>query len=49
MNKVSKLLLLVMLVIATTKTLDGYTYLYPVIPFNAEALKGLIIRRPKKE
>lgn len=42
-------LLLVMLVIATTKTLDGYTYLYPVIPFNAEALKGLIIRRPKKE
>ena len=40
---------LVLLLIATTKTLGGYTYLYPIIPFNAEALKGLIIRRPKKE
>ena len=36
-------------ILAMTKTLDGYTYLYPLIPFNAEALKGLIIRRPKKE
>ena len=42
-------LALVLLLIVTTKTLDGYTYLYPLIPFNAEALKGLIIRRPKKE
>ena len=42
-------LTLVLVVIATTKTLDGYTYLYPVFPFNAEALKGLLIRRPKKE
>ena len=42
-------LALVLLLIATTKTLGGYTYLYPIIPFNAEALKGLIIRRPKKE
>lgn len=42
-------LALVLLLIATTKTIGGYTYLYPLIPFNAEALKGLIIRRPKKE
>ena len=42
-------LILVLLLIATTKTIGGYTYLYPIIPFNAEALKGLIIRRPKKE
>ena len=42
-------LALVLLLIATTKTLGGYTYLYPLIPFNAEALKGLIIRRPKKD
>ena len=42
-------LALVLLLIATTKTLGGYTYLYPLMPFNAEALKGLIIRQPKKE
>ena len=42
-------LALVLLLIATTKTLNGYTYLYPLIPFNAEALKGLVIRRPKQE
>ena len=40
---------LVLLLIATTKTLGGYTYLYPLIPFNSEALKGLIIRQPKKD
>ncbi len=32
------------LVICTTKTISGYTYLYPLIPFNGEALKNLIIR-----
>ena len=42
-------LALVCILIATTKTIDGYTYLYPLVPFNAEALKGLIIRRPKQE
>ena len=42
-------LALVLLLIATTKTIGGYTYLYPLMPFNAEALKGLIIRQPKKE
>lgn len=38
-------LLLVLLVIATTKTLDGYTYLYPLIPFNKGALKSLFFRK----
>ena len=42
-------LALVCILIATTKTIDGYTYLYPLVPFNAEALKGLVIRRPKQE
>lgn len=42
-------LILVLLLIVTTKTIGAYTYLYPLIPFNAEALKGLIIRRPKKD
>lgn len=38
----------VFLVIATTKTIGGYTYLYPLIPFNKEALKSLLYRRPLK-
>ena len=42
-------LILVLLVIATTKTLGGYTYLYPLIPFNGKALKSLLIRYPKKD
>lgn len=42
-------LLLVITVVACTKTLEGYTYLYPVIPFNGKALKNLILRTPKKE
>lgn len=33
------------LVICFTKTVFGYTYLYPLIPFNKTALKNLIIRR----
>ena len=37
-------LLIVFAVIATTKTIDGYTYLYPLIPFNKEALKSLLVR-----
>ena len=40
--------LIVFAVIATTKTISGYTYLYPLIPFNKEALKSLIYRRPLK-
>lgn len=40
--------IIVFIVIATTKTINGYTYLYPVIPFDKDALKGLIYRRPLK-
>ena len=40
-------LVLVAVVVATTKTIDGYSYLYPLIPFNAKALKSLIIRVKK--
>ena len=32
------------IVMATTKTLSGGSYLYPLIPFNGEALKRLIFR-----
>ena len=39
---------LVMLLIAGTRTLDGYTYLYPLIPFHKEALLSLIFRRQLK-
>ena len=38
-------LVIVLLVIATTKTVTGYTYLYPLIPFNWDALSGLLIRK----
>ncbi len=40
--------IIVFAVIATTKTVNGYTYLYPLIPFDKDALKGLIYRRPLK-
>ncbi len=36
---------LTLLVICFTKTVFGYTYLYPLIPFDKTALKKLIIRR----
>ncbi len=39
-------LLIILTVIATTKTLCGYTYLYPIFPFNRKALKGLLFRQP---
>lgn len=38
----------VLIVIATTKTINGYTYLYPLIPFDKDALKSLLVRRPLK-
>ncbi len=41
-------LAIVFLVVATTKTVDGYTYLYPVMPFNGKALKSLIVRKQIK-
>lgn len=39
---------IVFLVIATTKTINGYTYLYPLIPLDKQALKSLLYRRPLK-
>ncbi len=38
-------LLIVLLVIATTKTVFGYTYLYPVYPFDKKAFMSLIYRK----
>lgn len=38
-------MLAIILTICFTKTIDGYTYLYPLYPFNKEALKSLFIRR----
>lgn len=40
--------IIVFLVMATTKTLGGYRYLYPLIPFDKNALKSLIYRKPLK-
>ena len=37
--------LLLIALIATAKTPLGYTYLYPLIPFNGTALKRLLMRR----
>ncbi|MEA4892833.1 MAG: spore germination protein [Peptococcaceae bacterium] len=37
---------LMLIVIASTKTPLGYTYLYPLIPFNGPALMRLLIRQP---
>lgn len=34
----------VLAVIAGTKTITGYTYLYPLFPFNKKALKSLLFR-----
>lgn len=39
---------IILAVVATTRTLDGYTYLYPVIPFNKGALRSLLVRRQIK-
>ncbi len=38
-------ILITLLVVSFTKTISGYTYLYPLIPFNKEALRNLIVRR----
>lgn len=40
--------LIILVVVATTRTLDGHTYLYPVIPFNKGALRSLLVRRQIK-
>lgn len=39
-------LLLIIVEIATTKTVTGQCYLYPLIPFNGSALLSLLLRRP---
>ncbi|MBE6785103.1 MAG: spore germination protein [Ruminococcaceae bacterium] len=39
---------IVFAVIASTKTINGYTYLYPLIPFDKKAFKSLLYRRPLK-
>lgn len=36
------------LVICTTKTIDGYTYLYPLIPFDGKALSSLLVKKRVK-
>ena len=38
-------LLLIAVLICTTKTLDGYTYLYPLFPFNKDALVSALFRK----
>lgn len=37
--------IIIFLLIATTKTLEGRKYLYPIIPFNAKAFTNLFIRK----
>lgn len=36
------------LVICTTKTIDGFTYLYPLIPFDGKALTSLLVKKRVK-
>ena len=38
-------LALTLIAICVTKTIDGYTYLYPLIPFNKNALCSLLVRK----
>ena len=38
-------MLSVLLVLCFTKTLEGYTYLYPLIPFDKSALKTVFLRK----
>lgn len=41
-------LIIVVLLIATNKTITGKSYIYPIYPFNANALKYLLFRMPIK-
>jgi len=41
-------LAIILIVIATTRTLDGHTYLYPILPFNKAALRSLLVRKQIK-
>lgn len=37
--------LITVLTVCLTKTIDGYTYLYPLIPFDRKALSSLLVRK----
>ena len=37
---------IILVLIATTKPLVGRGYLYPLIPFNGRALRAILHRRP---
>lgn len=37
--------LITVLTVCFTKTIDGYTYLYPLIPFDKKALSSLLVRK----
>ena len=39
-------MILIIVEIATTKTVTGQSYLYPLIPFKGSALANLLLRRP---
>ena len=38
-------LLLMLLILICSKTISGRGYLYPLLPFNAQALSRLLVRR----
>lgn len=39
-------ILIIIIEIATTRTVTGQCYLYPLVPFNGRALVSLLLRRP---
>ena len=38
-------IVITILTVSFTKTIDGYTYLYPLLPFNKKALGSLLVRK----
>ena len=38
-------IVITVLTVSFTKTIDGYTYLYPLLPFNKKALGSLLVRK----
>ena len=47
-EELKTIFIIVLVIIATTKTINGYTYLYPLIPFDKKAFTALLYRRPLK-
>ena len=41
-------LVIIALIVCLTKTIDGYTYLYPLVPFDKNALISLLVRKSIK-